>query len=207
MYIIMMIYIRLQAVLVLHYSRSCGHCTAASHALLTAASHVAHTGSCETATTETSQSSGTEAAATDEEMADMPNESNTNYESAGRNTNEYNTFDESIAADEIKSNVCRNSPEVRFARIDVSANTLPWNLNFASLPFFIFYPAYKCVNITAKIVPEKLLSICALNFRILAGIERELASRADQRVLRWFGHVERMDVHRMARKVLMAEVI
>ena len=26
-----------------------------------------------------------------------------------------------------------------------------------------------------------------------AGIERELASRADQRVLRWFGHVEIMD--------------
>ena len=26
-----------------------------------------------------------------------------------------------------------------------------------------------------------------------AGIERELASRADQRVLRWFGHVERKD--------------
>ena len=26
-----------------------------------------------------------------------------------------------------------------------------------------------------------------------AGIERELATRADQRVLRWFGHVERMD--------------
>ena len=26
-----------------------------------------------------------------------------------------------------------------------------------------------------------------------AGIERELASRADQRVLRWFGHVERVD--------------
>ena len=25
------------------------------------------------------------------------------------------------------------------------------------------------------------------------GIERELASRADQRVLRWFGYVERMD--------------
>ena len=25
-----------------------------------------------------------------------------------------------------------------------------------------------------------------------AGIERELACRADQRVLRWFGHVERM---------------
>ena len=26
-----------------------------------------------------------------------------------------------------------------------------------------------------------------------ARIERELACRADQRVLRWFGHVERMD--------------
>ena len=39
-----------------------------------------------------------------------------------------------------------------------------------------------------------------------AGIERELASRADQRVLRWFEHVERMDEYRMARMVLMAEV-
>ena len=39
-----------------------------------------------------------------------------------------------------------------------------------------------------------------------AGIERELASTADQRVLRWFGHVERMDEYRMARRVLMAEV-
>ena len=36
--------------------------------------------------------------------------------------------------------------------------------------------------------------------------ERELASRTDQRVLRWFGHVERMDEYRMARRVLMAEV-
>ena len=39
-----------------------------------------------------------------------------------------------------------------------------------------------------------------------AGIERELASRADQRVLRWFGQVERMDEYRMARRRLMAEV-
>ena len=36
-----------------------------------------------------------------------------------------------------------------------------------------------------------------------AGIERELASRADQRILRWFGHVERMDGYRRARRVLM----
>ena len=33
--------------------------------------------------------------------------------------------------------------------------------------------------------------------RTRAGIERELASRADQRVLRWFGHVEIMDKHRV----------
>ena len=39
-----------------------------------------------------------------------------------------------------------------------------------------------------------------------AGIEMELASRADQRVLRWFVHVERMDDYRMDRRVLMAEV-
>ena len=39
-----------------------------------------------------------------------------------------------------------------------------------------------------------------------AGIDGELASRADQRVLRWFGHVERMDECRVARRVLMAEV-
>ena len=39
-----------------------------------------------------------------------------------------------------------------------------------------------------------------------AGIEKALSSRADQRVLRWFWHVERMDEYRMPRKVLMAEV-
>ena len=39
--------------------------------------------------------------------------------------------------------------------------------------------------------------------RMRAGIGKELASRADQRVLRVFGHVERMDE---PRRVLMAEV-
>ena len=39
-----------------------------------------------------------------------------------------------------------------------------------------------------------------------ARIERELASRAYQRVLRWFGHVVRMGEYRMARRVLMALV-
>ena len=33
-----------------------------------------------------------------------------------------------------------------------------------------------------------------------AGIESELANRADQRVLRWLGHMERMDEYRMARE-------
>ena len=39
-----------------------------------------------------------------------------------------------------------------------------------------------------------------------AGIERELARRADHRVLRWFGHVKRMDEYPMARRVLISEV-
>ena len=39
-----------------------------------------------------------------------------------------------------------------------------------------------------------------------AGIERELTNREDQRVLRWFGHVERMDEYRMARRVLSSDV-
>ena len=39
-----------------------------------------------------------------------------------------------------------------------------------------------------------------------AGIERELASRADQRVLRWFLHLERIDEYRLARRLLMVEV-
>ena len=42
--------------------------------------------------------------------------------------------------------------------------------------------------------------------RRIAGIERELTSRADQRVLRWFGHVKIMYDYRMARRVLMTEV-
>ena len=42
--------------------------------------------------------------------------------------------------------------------------------------------------------------------RRIAGIERQLASGTDQRVLRSFGHVERTDEYRMARRVLMAEV-
>ena len=39
-----------------------------------------------------------------------------------------------------------------------------------------------------------------------ADIVRKLASTADLRLLRWFGHVERMDEYRMIRRVLMADV-
>ena len=41
---------------------------------------------------------------------------------------------------------------------------------------------------------------------MLCLIDKELASRADQRVLRWLMHVERMDDCRMARRVLIAKV-
>ena len=41
----------------------------------------------------------------------------------------------------------------------------------------------------------------------IAGIEKELASRVDQRVLRWFGHVVRIDEQRMTRRVLVPEVL
>ena len=37
-------------------------------------------------------------------------------------------------------------------------------------------------------------------------MERELASRADQIVLRWFKQVDRMDEYRMTRRVLIAKV-
>ena len=48
--------------------------------------------------------------------------------------------------------------------------------------------------------------VCNEEVRRRAGIERELVNRADQRVFRWFGHVDRMDDYRMARRVLMDEV-
>ena len=44
------------------------------------------------------------------------------------------------------------------------------------------------------------------NVRMRAGMERELASRADQRVLRWFGRVERTDEYRIGIRLLMVEV-
>ena len=37
-------------------------------------------------------------------------------------------------------------------------------------------------------------------------VRRRACIEMDQRVLRWFGHVERMDEYRIARKVLIADV-
>ena len=51
---------------------------------------------------------------------------------------------------------------------------------------------------------EKLVGVSRMDrvrteeVRRRAGIEMELASREDQRVLRWFGHAERMDEYRLA---------
>ena len=63
---------------------------------------------------------------------------------------------------------------------------------------WVFFPASFGVSRIDRVRNEEV--------RRRAGIERKLASRADQRVLRWFVNVERMDEYRMARRVLMAEV-
>ena len=62
----------------------------------------------------------------------------------------------------------------------------------------------KCFKIFVEV--SRMNRVWNKEVRIRAGIERELASRADRRVLRWLGHVERMDEYLMARRVLMAEV-
>ena len=68
------------------------------------------------------------------------------------------------------------------------------------------------VNILQMKCLKSLVGVSRMNrvrneeVRRRARIERELGSRADQRVLRWFGHVERMDEYLMARRVMMAEV-
>ena len=61
------------------------------------------------------------------------------------------------------------------------------------------------VNVLEKKCLRRLVGVSRMDrvrneeVRRRAGIERELASIADQRVLRWFGHVERMDDYCVAR--------
>ena len=68
------------------------------------------------------------------------------------------------------------------------------------------------VNVLEMKCLKSLVGVSRMNrvrnkeVRRRAGIERELASTEDQRVLKWFGHVERMDEYRVARRMLMAEV-
>ena len=42
--------------------------------------------------------------------------------------------------------------------------------------------------------------------RARTGVRRELVARVDMSVLRWFGHVERMDNERLLKKVMTAKV-
>ena len=62
----------------------------------------------------------------------------------------------------------------------------------------------KCLRSLVRV--SRIYRVRNEEVRRRAGIEMELASRADQRVLRWFGHVERMYEYRMTTTVLMAEV-
>ena len=41
--------------------------------------------------------------------------------------------------------------------------------------------------------------------RARTGVRRELTARVDMNVLRWFGHVERMDNERLMKKVMNAK--
>ena len=42
--------------------------------------------------------------------------------------------------------------------------------------------------------------------RVRTGVRREMAARVDLNVLRWFGHVERMDNERLLKKIMNAKV-
>ena len=61
----------------------------------------------------------------------------------------------------------------------------------------------KCLRSLVGVMKDRVRNE---DVRRSAGIERELASIADQRVWRWFGHVQRIYEYRLARRVLMAEV-
>ena len=43
--------------------------------------------------------------------------------------------------------------------------------------------------------------------RVRTGVRRKLAVRVDMNVLRWFGHVERMDNERLLKKIMNAKLM
>ena len=49
-----------------------------------------------------------------------------------------------------------------------------------------------------------LITSCPV--RATTGVRKELAARVDMKVLRWFGHMERMDNERLLKKVMNAKV-
>ena len=64
----------------------------------------------------------------------------------------------------------------------------------------------KEVNVLERKCLRRLVGVSRMDRVRNEEVRRRAASRADQRVLRWFGHVERMDEYGMARRVLMAKV-
>ena len=58
----------------------------------------------------------------------------------------------------------------------------------------------KCLRSLVRV--SRMDTVRKEEVRRKAGIERELASRAYQGVLRWFGHVERMDDYCLPRRAL-----
>ena len=59
----------------------------------------------------------------------------------------------------------------------------------------------KCLRSLVRV--SRIYRVRNEEVRRRAGIERELASRADHRVWRYSGHLETVDDYRMARRVLM----
>ena len=68
-------------------------------------------------------------------------------------------------------------------------------------------PQWEGINEKKCLLKEGVIEPTALLVQ-RARIEKfiELVSSMDKRVLRWFGHVERVDKERMGRRVLMAEI-
>ena len=83
--------------------------------------------------------------------------------------------------------------------------------------FHLGFFEFSCVEFFVKFMFAFLISAgfsCLRSFVVLiffgmrarTGVRRELAARVDMNVLRWLGHVERMDNERLLKKVMNAKV-